>query len=449
MGRRSWTPEEEQKLIELWKHTTFSYEQIADELNRSLASIQCKIGQLREAGMLEYSKSRKRWTPEEEEYLVELHNNTSLSCRQIADELGRSYSSVRNRIWRLLKKGIFLKEKEGSRWTSEEEEELIRLYNNSTFTYERIADELERSYNCIQTKIRKLLKKGILKERWRLWTAKEEKQLVKWYTTTSFSCKQIADELGRSSGSVESRVRKLRKAGIVGYRKPETQRKYKKDLSNVEQLTPEGAYFITSVLGDGYLLERRVQFAFRKRDCFEFRDIMCHILTITPPLHIGWSSHGYKSKPGVLGTFNIYSVELADLLAYTYGVPMGAKSGLVRLPRLIMKAVDPKLHGAVLRAAYECEGGVNLRTKSLCVIIGNTSILFLQDLAEILGRYTIENTIYGYRLHISSLESVVMFYEQAYSVFDLKLHVTAKKKGLETLIKRKAKKCPHRRRNVQ
>ena len=41
------------------------------------------------------------------------------------------------------------------------------------------------------------------------------------------------------------------------------------------------------------------------------------------------------------------------------------------------------------------------------------------------------------RLKISNLESILKFYEMAYSVFDLKLHVTAKKTGLETLIKLK------------
>jgi hypothetical protein len=105
-----------------------------------------------------------------------------------------------------------------------------------------------------------------------------------------------------------------------------------------------------------------------------------------------------------------------------------------------MKSTNPKLHGAVLRAAYECEGGVNLNKRALRITIGNTSIMFLQDISELLERYKIKNTIYGYRLKISSPESVVKFYELVYSVFDLKLHVTAKKKGLEKLIKRKSKK---------
>ena len=217
-------------------------------------------------------------------------------------------------------------------------------------------------------------------------------------------------------------------------------------MSNVSTLAPSGVYFIISTLCDGHVRKRNVYYIFRKRDCVEFRNIMCHILNITPPLNISWRKWRRKRthKLSYSGEFAIYSIELVELLTYTYGVPIGAKSGLVRIPRHIMKFNDPEVHGAIMRAAYECEGGVNLDKKSLCVVIGNTSILFLQDLAEILDSYAIKNTIYGYRLHISSLESLLKFYEMAYSIFDLKLHVTAKMTGLEALIKRKVKKSPYK-----
>lgn len=284
--------------------------------------------------------------------------------------------------------------------------------------------------------------------RGRSWTTEEEKKLIEFYNTATLTYEQIGDELGRSLDSVQHRVRKLRKAGILDYRNPNRiKNKYEKDLTNVIRLTPAGVDFITTVLCDGYLQKRHICFGFRKRDCVEFRDIICYILGITPPLHISWRKVFAGRKWYDCGYFTIYSVELAALLAYTYGVPMGAKSGLVILPRRIMKSTDAKIHGAVLRAAYECEGSVNLKKKSLQVIIGNTSILFLQDLAEILDMYTIKNEIYGYRMKISALDSVLKFYEMAYSVFDLKLHITAKKSNLMALIERKTKKRPYKRRN--
>lgn len=295
--------------------------------------------------------------------------------------------------------------------------------------------------------------------RGRSWTVEEEEQLTKLWNSTSFTYEQIGRELGRSYGSVDHRIRKLRKTGLLGYRNPNIiKNKYKKDLTNVIDLTSCGAYFITSVLCDGHLRERKVHFKFRKRDCSEFRAIMCHILNITPPLNIYWVKSRFinwgkwkrKRIPyGSYGEIQIYSTALAKLLAYTYGVPMGQKSGLVRLPRHIMKSADPKLHGAVLRAAYECEGSVNLHDKDLSITIGNSSMLFLQDLSEILEKYKIDHNIYDIRLKISSPDSVLKFYEMVYSVFDLNLHVIAKKKGLETLIKLKAKKRPYKRRNAQ
>jgi hypothetical protein len=279
--------------------------------------------------------------------------------------------------------------------------------------------------------------------RGRLWTTEEEEQLIELCKNATLSYKQIAGELNRSLDSVQHRIMKLRKAGILDYRNPKKiKNKYQKDLTNVNRLTPEGSYFITSVLGDGNLQKSWVRFGFRKRDCIEFRDIMCNILNITPPLNINWQKRRRKrtNKLSHKGYFQIYSSELAQLLAYTYSVPVGKKHGLVKLPRLIMKSTDPKTHGAVMRAAYECEGGVNLHKNSLCITIGNTSILFLQDLAELLDTYKIENKIYGYRLRISSQESVLKFYDIAYSVFDLKFHITAKKTGLEALIELKSNK---------
>ena len=56
MRGRPWTPEEEKKVIELRKHTTFTYEQIADKIGRSLESVDYRIRQLRKKGMVGYRK---------------------------------------------------------------------------------------------------------------------------------------------------------------------------------------------------------------------------------------------------------------------------------------------------------------------------------------------------------------------------------------------------------
>jgi len=402
MSGMSWTPEDEKQLIKLYTDISLTYEQIGKKLRRTSGSVEARIGKLRKAGILDYRHPIEKWTTKEKEKLIELYTNTSFSCNQVASELGRSYCSVQGKILQLLNKGT-LKKKQYL-WTIDDDEKLIELWNVTTLTYE-----------------------------------------------------QIGDKLGRSFDSVEIRIRKLRKAGHLSYRAPKkVKNQYEKDLTNVRELTPEGAYFITALLGDGHLRNRRVEFKFRKRDCIEFRNVMCHILSITPPLNICWTKarrinwKKWKRKirpPGHAGRFYIYSTELAELLKYIYGLPVGAKSGQVKLPRLIMKSTNPKLHGGVLRAAYECEGGVNLHNRTLCITISNTSVLFLQDLSELLDRYKIVYNIYGSRLRISTPESVTKFYELAYGVFDLKQHITAKKTGLETLIKRKAKKRSYKRRN--
>lgn len=206
--------------------------------------------------------------------------------------------------------------------------------------------------------------------RGRSWTVEEEEKLIELCKKADLTYEQIAGELERSYGSVEIRIRKLRKEGLLDYRNPKKiKNKYKKDLINVINLTPSGAYFIISLLCDGHLRKRNVQFKFRKRDCVEFRDIICNILKIIPPLniwwrkasvYIWWQRGGVKKTIGECGEFRIYSRELVELLVTKYGLPMGKKSGIIRIPQRIMDSADAKIFGAIMRAAYECEGGVNL-----------------------------------------------------------------------------------------
>lgn len=79
MRRRKWIPKEEEKLIELYMNSALTYEQIGEELNRSLDAVQYRIKTLQETGRLDYRKPNKRWTPEEEKKLIKLWNTTILT----------------------------------------------------------------------------------------------------------------------------------------------------------------------------------------------------------------------------------------------------------------------------------------------------------------------------------------------------------------------------------
>ena len=60
MRGRSWTLEEEEKLIELHISTSLTYKQIAGELNRSLDSVEHRIRQLRKNKKLSLDKLGSR-----------------------------------------------------------------------------------------------------------------------------------------------------------------------------------------------------------------------------------------------------------------------------------------------------------------------------------------------------------------------------------------------------
>ena len=54
--------------------------------------------------------------------------------------------------------------------------------------------------------------------RGRSWTSEDEEQLIKLYTNMLLSYEQIGKKLGRSIDSVEHRIRQLGKVGILNYR---------------------------------------------------------------------------------------------------------------------------------------------------------------------------------------------------------------------------------------
>ena len=274
------------------------------------------------------------------------------------------------------------------------------------------------------------------------WTEEEDKKLIALYNVKS-PLKQIGLQLNRTERSIGSRITVLGKKGLVKpHRTLKTPKNYYKyDLSNFKSLTPSSAYFIISVLCDGSLTKKSVHFGFRKRDAEDFRDIYASILNVKPLPRI--TPIKYKHK--TYGHIQFYNEKLVEICNTHFGIQIGRKTGIIRIPKQIMQSNDLKIHGAVMRAVYECEGSVNLHDKSLCVTIGNTSILFLQDLSELLDSYNIDNNIYDIRLRISALDSLLKFYEMAYCVFDFNLHVAAKKTGLEALIERKSKRLYKRR----
>jgi hypothetical protein len=269
------------------------------------------------------------------------------------------------------------------------------------------------------------------------WTTEEDKKLISLYNAKQ-PLKQIGLQLNRTERSIGSRITVLGKKGLIKPHKilKTPKNYYKYDLSNFESLTPSSAYFVISVLCDGYLTKNSVHFGYRKRDTKDFRDIYASILNVKPLPRI--TPIMYKHK--TYGHIQFYNRKLVEICNTHFGVQIGRKTGLIRTPKQIMQSNDPKIHGAVMRASYECEGNVSLNERCFCLSISNTSRLFIQDLSRIFDRYHISYNIYGIQLRISSLEGIIRFYNYAYHTFDFKPNVKAKKYLLEKLLEKKSER---------
>jgi hypothetical protein len=264
------------------------------------------------------------------------------------------------------------------------------------------------------------------------WTQEEDNRLIELYNA-GLTSKQIGENLNRTEKGVNSEKTRLVKRGLLKPRKILKTPKYyyKYNFDNLTSLNPLCTYLIITILCDGHIRQRNLHFSFRNRDIIEFRKTISHILKMNfPPRIIPMKKYNWSK-------FYLHSKALSDLLQKRYSLPIGAKSGKIKISKEILECNDPKIHGAVMRACYDCEGSVNLRKDTLHFVIANTSKEFLQDLKKIMNGYGINSKIYGIILLISSLDSLVRFYNLAYKIFDLRLYVNAKKSALEKLIEMK------------
>lgn len=157
---------------------------------------------------------RRKWTEEEANLLIELFPKKRVD--KIAEELGRSVSSVKQKAMQIRKsQGILLRSKNW--WTKDEIKELEKLY--PTLRNADIAKILDRTKSGVETKAYELgLKKDretfrkifTINRRKRddIWTAEEVEALKEQYPKAKLVA-DIAKAFGRSTYGVRSKASKL------------------------------------------------------------------------------------------------------------------------------------------------------------------------------------------------------------------------------------------------
>lgn len=100
-SRRGWSDEEERRLIYA-RNNGVSVREIAKILRRTEGAVNARLQVIQRAGgsALERKRSVKSWTPEEEQLLVEGYRE-GLSSTELGAMLDRTPGAIRSRIYRL------------------------------------------------------------------------------------------------------------------------------------------------------------------------------------------------------------------------------------------------------------------------------------------------------------------------------------------------------------
>lgn len=181
---RLWTPEEDQKLLELSQQGATEAE-ISKALRcRSMDSVASRTSVLK-AGLC--APGRSRWTAEEDATILDKRRQ-GLTFVEVAKSLpGRGYNAIRLRMQRLrFVGGTELQHRKRTPFTSSDIQRIIEMRLHEHMTLDEIAAQLDRPYDQTKTAWRKqcapLLSKEALRSIYaaskNLWSSSEVEHLI-------------------------------------------------------------------------------------------------------------------------------------------------------------------------------------------------------------------------------------------------------------------------------
>jgi len=195
---KKWTKEEEKFIEENWK--SLSDAEIAKEIDRTKNAIRNrrnKLGIKRPRSHSGKFNQGTHWTTEKTEFLRK--NYQEMDYSEIAKELNVTIKAVRSKVSKL-----DLKNKQ-DKWSNNETEFLRKNYGlNSDMTARQIANELDRSLDSVQNKI-KLENLSYVEQK--SFSDKEVEYLKNNYKTKTH--KELADELNRNKSSITQHLNRL------------------------------------------------------------------------------------------------------------------------------------------------------------------------------------------------------------------------------------------------
>jgi hypothetical protein len=159
---KKWSLIEEKQLVDLYVRDKLTYEHISVIHKRSVCSIKVrltKLGIKKRYVKSKIGKSRHPWSTENKNQLIKLYSSKKLNIKEIAFICERTVDAIKTQILKLkLPTNREEKGRSYKSWTDEEEKQLLHYYYNENLLVYDISNKLERTMNAITMKLKKIIK---------------------------------------------------------------------------------------------------------------------------------------------------------------------------------------------------------------------------------------------------------------------------------------------------
>lgn len=201
-SKRRYTPEEDEKITRGYNDGLTWYE-VASDMNRTAKAIRTRFRTNLAASLPK--KSSARWNDVDDKLLVDCRGKGEL-FRAIATKLDRTFDSVRKRYNLLVPTA--LKDTARNRYRPSEDLALLRLRDKEHKTFREIGILLRRPRSSIQARYRSLSDLQVISGNDSSlfnaqYTPFEDAKILRMREREDASFREIADELGRTSRSVQ------------------------------------------------------------------------------------------------------------------------------------------------------------------------------------------------------------------------------------------------------
>lgn len=208
----------------------------------------------------------------------------------------------------------------------------------------------------------------------------------------------------------------------------------------VEKECNETGYLLGWLITDGHLNKKNgMYFGLADSDVLEVKEKIERILSIMPPLRV-------SPRPDGTTEFVIWSKALVVALNERFGIPIGKKKDIVKIPKQILASNDANFVGGFMRGVFEGDGSAGVYTSNRQVTLCGENPKFLIGLEKLQRKWGIYTGIlrkmggcYGFNIKTESFKA---FFQLAYGNHQ-GLYLKRKFRALKKVVSKTPQKYLH------